>query len=187
MGFNRKLLICLSLFLSGMASAIASDLAAETYATYVSSSGEIKLPGDFRQNWRHLGSWLVNDPKAPGYGFHDVYTQPESVQAFLSTGQFPDGAVLVKEIRKIGSGSLTTGPAQWATDNAVWFVMVKDAKGRFKGNPNWGEGWGWAIYEANNRNLNVSKGYAQSCLGCHMPAKGTDWVFLDGYPILRKP
>jgi len=112
MGFNRKLLICLSLFLSGMASAIASDLAAETYATYVNSTGEIKLPEGYRQKWSHLGSWLVNDSKAPGYGFHDVYTQPESVQAFLSTGQFPDGAVLVKEIRKIGSGSLTTGPAQ---------------------------------------------------------------------------
>lgn len=26
--------------------------------------------------------------------------------------------------------------------------MVKDKKNRFKGNSNWAEGWGWALYEA---------------------------------------
>uniref|UniRef100_UPI0038CBFCFE cytochrome P460 family protein n=1 Tax=Methylocaldum marinum TaxID=1432792 RepID=UPI0038CBFCFE len=81
----------------------------------------------------------------------------------------------MKEIRKIESGSRTTGPAQWAGENAVWFVMVKDARGRFKGNPNWGEGWGWALYQAGNRNLNVSKGYAESCLSCHEPAREPTW------------
>jgi hypothetical protein len=112
----------------GAATARAGDLAAETYNTTVSKTGEIRLPDKCRQNWTHLGSWAVNDAKAPGYGFHDVYTQPEAVKAFLETGQFPDGAVLIKEIRKIGSGVLTTGPALWAADNAVWFVMVKDTK-----------------------------------------------------------
>jgi cytochrome c len=162
----------------------ADNLATETYATYVGKTGDISLPDNFRQQWTHLGSWVVNDAKAPGYGFHDVYTQLEALHTFQKTGKFPDGTVLVKEIRKIGSGKLTTGEALWATDNAIWFVMVKDNKGRFKGNPNWGEGWGWALFEAKNRNTNVSKGYVQSCIGCHTPAKQTDWVFVQGYPTL---
>jgi cytochrome c len=163
----------------------ASDLATKTYTTYVTKTGKISLPENYRPHWSHLGSWVVNDAKAPGYGFHDVYTQPEVVKAFLETGQFPDGTVLIKEIRKISSRTLTTGPALWASDTAVWFVMIKDTKGRFKGNVNWGEGWGWALFEAPNRNIDTSKGYLQSCLPCHVPAKQTDWVYIEGYPTLR--
>lgn len=58
-------------------------------------------------------------------------------------------------------------------------------KGRFKDNANWGEGWGWALFEAPNRNINTSKGYQESCLSCHVPAKQTDWVYIEGYPTLR--
>jgi hypothetical protein len=62
------------------------------------------------------------------------------VEAYKRIGKFPDGAVLVKEIRKIKSGSMTTGQGSWACEIAVWFVMVKDQKSRFKNNPNWGNG-----------------------------------------------
>jgi hypothetical protein len=171
--------------MSGAVTAQADDLAAETYSTIVGKAGEIRLPDNFRQNWTHLGSWVVNDAKAPGSGFHDVYTQPEAIKAFLETGQFPDGTVLIKEIRKLDSATLTTGPALWASNIAVWFVMVKDTEGRFKGNVHWGEGWGWALFEAKNRNINTSQGYLQSCLSCHVPAKQTGWVYIEGYPTLR--
>jgi cytochrome c len=156
-----------------------------TYSRYVGETGEITLPSNFRQNWVHLGSWVVSDTKAPGYGFHDVYTQPEAAKAFQKNGTFPDGAVLVKEIREIASGDLTTGHAEWASENAVWFVMVKDTEGRFKENPHWGEGWGWALYEAKNPIKNVSKGYIETCLACHVPAKKTDWIYTQGYPKLK--
>jgi cytochrome c len=164
-----------------------ADMAGETYSRWVDDKGEIRLPENYRATWTHLGSWVVADPKAPGYGFHDVYTQPEAVKKFQETGKFPDGTVLVKEIRKLGSGKLTTGDALWATENAVWFVMVKDDRGRFRGNPHWGEGWGWALYEAKAPQVNVSKGYTQDCLACHIPAKPMDWVYVEDYPTLRTP
>jgi cytochrome c len=169
----------------GLSQAYANDLTTETYSNYANKEGEITLPENFRQHWVHLGSWVVNDAKAPGYGFHDVYTQADAVKSYARTGKFPDGTVLVKEIRKFGSGVLTTGDALWATENAVWFVMVKDDKGRFKGNPNWSEGWGWALFEAKKPKLNVSAGFQNSCLRCHLPAKQTDWVFIQGYPTLK--
>ncbi|MGH8656842.1 MAG: cytochrome P460 family protein [Gammaproteobacteria bacterium] len=176
--------ITLTILCVGSITAHAEELARETYTKYVDEKGDIKLPDGFRLSWTHLGSWVVADRKAPGYGFHDVYTQPEAARKFLETGIFPDGAVLVKEIRKLGTEKLTTGDAVWAKENAVWFVMVKDAVGRFKGNSHWGEGWGWALHEAKAPLLNVSKGYKETCLACLTPAKKTDWVFVNGYPTL---
>jgi cytochrome c len=123
--------------------------------------------------------------KAPGQGFHDVFTQPESVEAYKKTGKFPDGTVLVKEIRKINAGKMTTGQAYWAGDIASWFVMIKDAQGRFKNNPNWGEGWGWALFEAKDPNKNVSANFQKDCIPCHVPAKNTGWVYIQGYPTLK--
>ena len=163
-----------------------ASLLNSTFDKLVDPAGNIKLPENVRRSWNHLGSWVVADPKAPGHGFHDVYTQPGAAKAYRETGKFPDGTVLVKEIRKVESGIQTTGRAQWAGDTNVWFVMVKDTKGRFPGNANWEEGWGWGLYEAKNPRLNVSKGFRSTCMACHTPAKQTDWVFTNGYPTLRK-
>jgi hypothetical protein len=156
-----------------------------TFSPYVDAQGKISLPKDYRATWRYLGSWAVPVKKAPGHGFHDVFTQPESVEAFQKTGKFPDGTVLIKELRQVHGGKMTTGQVYWAGDIDAWFVMVKDQKGRFKGNPNWGEGWGWALFKPADPEKNVSANYRKDCLGCHIPAKKTDWVYLQGYPTLK--
>ncbi len=157
------------------------------FSDYVDDTGAITLPSGYREKWSHIGSWVVPDEKAPGHGFHDVYTQLGTVEAYKKTGKFPDGTVLVKEIRTIKSGPMTTGPkVEWAGDNSVWFVMIKDEKGRFPDNPNWGDGWGWALYRADAPSKNVSTDYKKDCIGCHAPANLTDWVYIQGYPELRK-
>ncbi len=155
------------------------------FSPYVDEKGTISLPKDYRATWSYLGAFVVPAEKAPGYGFHDVFTQPDTVTAYKKTGKYPDGAVLVKEIRKVRSGKMTTGDASWAGDIIAWFVMVKDQKGRFKGNPNWGDGWGWALFEAKNPEQNVSKDYQKDCIPCHIPAKQNDWTYIEGYPTLR--
>jgi hypothetical protein len=30
----------------------------------------------------------------------------------------------------------------------------------------------------------VATDYKKDCLGCHIPARGTDWVYVQGYPVL---
>ena len=164
----------------------ADDAPSKAFSRHVDAKGSISLPTDFRSQWTHLGSWVVQQDGAPGHGFHDVYTEPASAAAFRKTGQWPDGATLVKEIRSIQSGVLTTGPGLWAGENTVWFVMVKDRKGRFAGNASWGNGWGWALFDASkNRSVNASTDQRKDCMGCHVPAKATDWVFVGGYPTLK--
>jgi hypothetical protein len=140
-----------------------------------------KLPHDLDPPWI-LGG---RRREGAGKGFHDVYTQPEAAAYYRQHGRFPDGAVLVKEIRTLQTGFKTTGPAQWAGENAVWFVMIKDDKRRFKNHPHWAEGWGWAMYEASNPALNTSKSFTETCQSCHIPARATDWVFVEGYPTLK--
>jgi hypothetical protein len=64
--------------------------------------------------------------------------------------------------------------------------MVKDEKGRFNNNPNWGNGWGWALFKANDPTKNVSTNFQDDCIGCHVPAQDTGWVYIQGYPTLKK-
>lgn len=158
-----------------------------SFSPYVDSKGDITRPTDFRLDWVHLGSWVVPDEKAPGYGFHDVYTQKSTVEAYRKTGKFPDGAVLVKEIKTVKSAEMATGPLVYhAGENAVWFVMVRDTKDRFPKNPRWGDGWGWALFKADNPFKDVATDFKKDCLGCHVPARDTEWVYVEGYPTLRK-
>lgn len=159
-------------------------IADDNFSPYVDGSGNISLPKDFRTSMVHLGSWFV--PEGEASGFHDVYTEKESVEAYRKTGKFPDGATLVKELRPSNAGDYTTGQnVSRATEGIKqWFVMIKDGRGRFADNPLWGDGWGWALYRPDDPSKNVAKNYQNDCLGCHVPAKDTDWVYTEGYPTL---
>ena len=158
---------------------------AEAFSPYVDSTGKISLPTGFREQWAYLGTWVVPDPKDPATGVHDVFTQPDSVIAYKKDGRFPDGAVLVKEIRNVQADQMTTGKAHYAQKMVHWFVMIKDSKGRFPDNPNWGDGWGWALFKPDDPSKNTSTSYQNDCLPCHIPAKPDDWIYVRGYPTLR--
>jgi len=158
------------------------------FSQYVDKEGKISLPAGYKQNWTHLGSWAVSKKAGEStHEMHDVYTQPETVATFNKTGEFPDGTVLVKEVRHTKTDDLTTGHASWSTDVKIWFVMIKDQKGRFEDSDHWGDGWGWALFEAKDPTKNVSAGYDTSCLSCHAPVEDTDWVYTYGYPSLKQP
>ena len=163
--------------------AIAAD---EGFSPYVDERGNISFPEGFRTSMVHLGSWFV--PEGGASGFHDVYTEKESVAAYRKTGKFPDGATIVKELRTSDAGTYTTGAnVSYATDELKqWFVMIKDTQGRFENNPIWGDGWGWALYKPDDRGINVASNYKTDCLGCHVPAKSKDWVYTEAYPTLSK-
>lgn len=154
---------------------------------FVSENGQINLPldqVDYRKDWSFMGSWLVT-AKNDANGVHDTFTQPEAVEHFRKTGKFADGTVLIKEIRAYQQSAMTTGPGVYhASENRVWFVMIKDGQNKYKGK-NWGDGWGWALFD-NKTRVNKSKNYATDCKGCHVPVKSADWVYSKYYPTLFK-
>ncbi len=152
------------------------------YSPFVDASGCIMLPRGFEVDWTHLGAWAIPGDEGE---VHSVYTQSRTVDAFRRTGVWPDGAVLVKSVRAAENAALATGNAHWAGEQKIWFVMIKDTEGRFPDNPLWGEGWGWALFDASDRETNISTNYRTDCISCHIPRRDKDWVYIEGYPVLR--
>jgi Cytochrome P460 len=188
----RLLLALILLSIAVITQASAKD--GGSFVPYVDSKGNISLPLDFRSGWVHLGTWVVTsraaagtdfNHAAPDSGIHHVYTQPPSLKAYKKDGKWSDGAVLIMEVRAIKWDDLPTGHVISEGEPLEWFVMIKDTKRRFKGNTNWGDGWGWALFKVNNPKKNVSTDYKKDCIGCHEPAKDTDWVYIQGYPTLK--
>jgi Cytochrome P460 len=64
--------------------------------------------------------------------------------------------------------------------------MMKDSKGRYAGNKLWGDGWGWSWFDADNPSKTTSTDYKADCQSCHVPARGSDWIYVGGYPPLRR-
>lgn len=164
------------------------------FAVAVDEAGSIRLPDvDFRAEWTLLGSWIVGGGEDVGTvqgaaGIHQTYTQPDAVDAYRRTGEFPNGTVLVKELLGAQTQPMTTGVVSHASELEGWFVMVKDSQARFADGPNgglWGEGWGWAYFAPDSPTRTSTKNYAQECLTCHIPARNTDWVYVWGYPVLQ--
>jgi Cytochrome P460 len=148
----------------------------------VDKAGNIRRPNDFRDRYQALGTYMVLDPK--GNQMHVTYASPGTAESYRKTGKFPDGTVLVKEIFGTDHAQMTTGDAHWASGTKVWFVMIKDEKGRYSNSPLWGDGWGWALFKSDAPDKQVATDYKKDCLGCHIPARGTDWVYVQGYPAL---
>lgn len=165
----------------------AGGSGSNVFSPYVNEAGKIRVPQNYRTEWVFLGTWSIANDKEDGgaAGFHYVYTQLGTIEAYRKTGKFPDGAVLLKELLKTKTGLLTTGNVSWGNEVEGWFVMVKDNKGRFKGNPLWGDGWGWALFNADNSMETVTTDYKTECIPCHLPVRQNDWVYTYGYPALR--
>ena len=151
------------------------------------------MPDNFRNDWTFLGTWSIAaedveaSADASGHGaagLHNVYTQPSVVAYFKENGKFPDGAILIKELLRAETAQMTTGTVSRGVEVEGWFVMVKDAEGRYADNPLWGDGWGWSLFNADNRETTVSTNYKSDCLGCHIPARNDDWIYVSGYPAL---
>jgi hypothetical protein len=148
----------------------------------VDKAGNIRKPGDYRERYQALGAYTVIDPN--GDQIHMTYASPGAAEYYRQTGKYADGTVLVKEVFGTDHARMTTGDAHWASGTKVWFVMIKDEKKRYPGNPLWGDGWGWALFKSDAPDKQVATDYKNDCLGCHVPAKATDWVYVQGYPVL---
>jgi hypothetical protein len=151
----------------------------------VDKMGNIRKPADYRDLYQALGTFAVTGLNGDTE-MHYTYASPGTAEYYRKNGKFADGTVLVKEVFATDHGQLTTGDAHWASAIKVWFVMIKDEKGRYPGNPLWGNGWGWALFKSDAPDKQVATNYKKDCLGCHVPAKATDWIYIQGYPVLAK-
>jgi Cytochrome P460 len=152
------------------------------------AKGNLHVPADYRTKFRYIGSWAVAADSGSGSKeMHTVYASPGAVEGYLKTGHFEDGAVLVKEVSEAKTEDMTTGTVSHVVNIKGWFVMVRDSKNKaHPGNPLWGDGWGWSWFDFGNTTKTTSTNYKNDCMGCHVPATPTDFIYVQGYPSLKK-
>jgi Cytochrome P460 len=152
------------------------------------TKGNLHVPEDYRAKYRFMGSWAVAADSGSGSKeMHTVYASPGAIEGYLKTGHFEDGAVLVKEVSAATTSNMTTGTVSHVDSLKGWFVMVRDSKNAaHPGNPLWGDGWGWSWFDADKPLKTTSTDYHNDCMGCHVPATPTDFIYVQGYPSLKK-
>ena len=152
----------------------------------VDANGNLRVPANYRTSYQFLGTWAVQEaPDKSPTQLHIVYASPGTIAAYRKHKRFPDGSVLVKEVFQTDTGSMKTGIVSRAQTLKGWFVMVKDAKDSHPGNALWGDGWAWSWFDADNPSKTTSTNYRVNCLPCHVPARATDWIYVQGYPPLE--
>ena len=153
----------------------------------VDAAGNLRVPTDYRATYQTLGTWAIAADTGKGAKeMHIVYASPGAAAAYRKTGRFPDGTVLVKEVYETQTADMTTGTVSHPQTLKGWFVMVKDSKNSHPGKALWGDGWGWSWFDASNPTHTTSTDYKNDCQGCHTPAQATDWIYVNGYPVLQK-
>jgi Cytochrome P460 len=188
----RYLIFAWSALLTALPAATLHGRAQNEHLDLVDEKGNIRKPQDYRDRYQMLGAYVVLDPtsmvtdapKPSGDEFHYTYASPGTAEFYRKNGRFADGTVLVKEVLATSHARMTTGDAHWAKGTKVWFVMIKDEKKRFPDNPLWGNGWGWALFRSDAPDTQVATDFRKDCLGCHIPAQETDWIYVRGYPVL---
>jgi hypothetical protein len=156
-------------------------------AAVADAAGNLHVPDAYRTTYQSLGSWTVAADQGQGAKeLHVVYASPGTITAYRKGGRFPNGAVLVKEVFEAATGPMTTGTVSHAQALKGWFVMVKDSQGGHPGNKLWGDGWGWSWFDVANPSKTTSTDHKTNCLPCHQPARGSDWIYVQGYPALKQ-
>jgi hypothetical protein len=178
------LLALVSLAAYGQMGATATDPAAKAV---VDPNGNLRVPADYRTSYQFLGSWAVADGvgQSPSQ-IHVVYASPGTIAGYRKDKRFPDGSVLVKEVFRAATGPMKTGTVSRAQTLKGWFVMVKESKDTRPDNTLWGDGWAWSWFDADNPLKTTSTNYRVNCLPCHVPARATDWIYVQGYPPLMR-
>jgi len=169
-----------------IATTIEAPVADEGAASaMVSPDGSIVMTTqNYQQDWTMMGIFARLDENGVKQ-FNVVYTQPETVTAYRQTGEFPEGAVMIKELRQ--GVTEAEGDDKVSSLGALkgWFAMIKPPKANAPQGPLWGDGWGWAKFDADAPDATTTRNYQTECVGCHTPVKNTEFIHIEGYPLLR--
>jgi len=155
--------------------------------------GKVKLPTGFRK-WVFVGAPLtpngLNNGNAGFSEYHNVYVEQRNVDAYLKTGTFPEGTVIVKELTRVldpvfpdGSRKEPSGRGFFNGEFNGIDMTVKDGKRFPKTN-------GWGFFTFGHHPLPYEQAAAEApitqCGGCHVAnVAKTDMTWIQFYPLLR--
>lgn len=156
--------------------------------------GKMKLPTAYRE-WVFIGSPLtpnaLNGGNASFPEFHNVYVERSNFDAYMKTGTFPEGTVLVKELVLLQKPTFPDGSQQEPSGRGYFQgnfncmdVSVKDTKKYAKTN-----GWGYYTFGHHPEpcEATAAEKPVAECAGCHLAnVAKTDMTYVQFYPVLRE-
>jgi hypothetical protein len=199
-------IVGLGLTASAVYLVVAKPVAAQTEQSSVvfNADGTVQVPTGFRK-WVFVGAPLtpegLNDGKyncdQPGGctrsnfpEYHHVYIEQKNVDAYLKTGEFPEGTVIVKELTRVLNPTFPDSsrkePSGRGYFNGAYNgidMSIKDSKRFAKTN-------GWGFFTFGHHPLPYDKVSAErpvtECAGCHLAnVAATDMTWIQFYPLLR--
>ena len=188
-------IVGLGLTASAVYLVVAKPVAAQTEqsSAVFNADGTVQVPTGFRK-WVFVGAPLtpngLNDGKANFPEYHHVYIEQKNVDAYLKTGEFPEGTVIVKELTRVLNPTFPDSsrkePSGRGYFNGAYNgidMSIKDSK-RFAKTNNWG------FFTFGHHPLPYDKTSAErpvsECAGCHIAnVANTDMTWIKFYPLLR--
>ncbi len=149
-----------------------------TAASYT-RAGELNFPEHYRE-WVFLSAGLdmsYRNDAAPGHSmFDNVFAEPGAWREFVRSGTWPDGTLLVLEVRgATGQGSINQR-GKFQTGEVMGIeVHAKDLR-RFRG--------GWAFFTFRGREPAAATPQSADCYSCHQAHGAVDTTFVQFYPTL---
>ena len=137
------------------------------------------VPPDYRA-WVFLTSSLdlsyLTTAEPSQHLLDNVFAEPASYQAFLNSGAWPDGTVLVKENRIAESAGTLSKRGRFQAGIKDLEIHVKDSA-RFPG--------GWAFFNSSDgKEVARLKPPGADCYSCHSQHGAVDTTFVQFYPTL---
>ena len=144
------------------------------------SDGRLKFPANYRE-WIFLSSGLdmsytPEAQKSDHSMFDNVFVEPTAYRQFVRTGTWPDGTLLVLELRGSASKGSINQHGKFQTGDLMGVeVHVKDTK-RFKGD--------WAFFGFRGPQAASMIPMTADCYSCHLQHAAVDTTFVQFYPTL---
>jgi len=171
------ILLCLSALL--LAQGAAKLAPNKPTAPLYTSDGRLVFPADYRE-WIYLTTGMDMDynpdPAMAGHSmFDNVFVNPEAYKAFVATGTWPNGTMLVLEGRMAANkGSINKAGHYQTNDVMMRSAHVKDA--RLAG--------GWAFFAEDEGKPSKQIPKEAACYSCHEEHAAVDTTFVQFYPTL---
>jgi hypothetical protein len=110
--------------------------------------------------------------------FHQVSIEPGALDAFVKTGEFPEGTMIALEVADAGVRVLPARMGRFANERVGLEMAVKD----HRATPD-----GWAYYSfGDGTRASATRFPTSACFSCHRAHAATDNVFTQFYPRLRR-
>lgn len=161
----------LNFMIKGIVAGLVIMIGISSFTTRSTSEEKVAYPYGYRK-WTHIKTAIVG-PNSPAFkttgGFHHIYANEKAVEGY-STGNFPDGSVIVFDVIEA-----VTQPTSNVSEGKRKHIDVMVRNASLYETPG---GWAYEEFVEGNRADGVlTKEVKTQCFTCHKSQ--TDFVFSD--------